>query len=150
MRTPERPNSKLAKLRITPSRASLQALTDKVRTLGKQARGAMPEQLIDTLTPVLRGWANYPRHSICGETFAKLDTYVWQRGYRWAKRRHSDKTGRWITDRYFPHRKGEPWRWTDPATGQQLLRVQEAVTPQRYLKVKGEANPFDPVGEAYC
>jgi RNA-directed DNA polymerase len=149
LRKHERPNNKLAKLRITPSRASLQALTDKVRTLCKQARGATPEQLIDTLTPVLRGWANYHRYSLCGETFAKLDNFVWQRVYRWAKRRHSDKTGRWITDRYFRHRKGEPWRLTDPATGKQLLRVQEAVKPQRYLKVKGEANPFDPAWEAY-
>jgi RNA-directed DNA polymerase len=149
VRKHERPNRKAAKLRITPSKASLQALMDKVRTLCKQARGAMPEQLIDTLTPVLRGWANYHRHSICGQTFAKLDTFVWQRVYRWAKRRHSDKTGRWITDRYFPHRQGETWRFTDPATGQQLLRVQEAVKPQRYLKVKGEANPFDLAWEAY-
>jgi RNA-directed DNA polymerase len=149
LRKHERPNSKLAKLRITPSRASLQALTDKVRTLCKQARGSTPEQLIDTLTPVLRGWANYHRPSIGGETFAKLDNFVWQRVYRWAKRRHSDKTGRWITDRYFRHRKGEPWRLTDPATGKQLLRVQEAVNPQRHLKVKGEANPFDPAWEAY-
>ena len=149
VRKHERPNSKVAKLRITPSQASLQALMDKVRTLCKQARGATPEQLIDTLTPVLRGWANYHRHSICGQTFAKLDTFVWQRVYRWAKRRHSDKTGRWITDRYFPHKPGESWRFTDPATGKQLLRVREAVKPQRYLKVKGEANPFDPAWEAY-
>jgi len=58
VRKHERPNSKVAKLRITPSQASLQALMAKVRTLCKQARGATPEQLIDTLTPVLRGWAN--------------------------------------------------------------------------------------------
>ncbi|HEV8718965.1 MAG TPA: group II intron reverse transcriptase/maturase [Candidatus Binatia bacterium] len=149
VRKPARPNGKPAKLQITPSKASFQALRDKVKALCKQARGHTPEQLIDTFTPVLRGWANYHRHSICGETFAKLDSFVWQRVYRWAKRRHSGKTGRWITDRYFPHRKGEPWRLTDPATGKQLLRVQEAVTPQRYLKIKGAANPFDLEWEAY-
>jgi RNA-directed DNA polymerase len=87
---------------------------------------------------------------ICGETFAKLATSVWQRGYRWAQRRHPDQTGRWITARYFPHKSGESWRFTDPATGKQLLRVREAVTPQRYLKVKGAANPFDPAWAAYC
>jgi RNA-directed DNA polymerase len=149
IRKPERPPGKPTKLQITPSTASFQALKDKVRTLCKQARGTTPEQLIDTLNPALRGWANYHRHVICGETFAKLDNFVWHRVYRWAKRRHADKTGRWITDRYFPHRKGEPWRFTDPATGKQLLRVREAVKPQRYLKVKGEANPFDPAWEAY-
>ena len=106
MRKPERPNGRLAKLQITPSTASFQARKGKVRTLGKQAKGTTPEQLIDTLTPVLRGWANYHRHSICGETFAQLDNFVWQRVYRWATRRHSDKTGRWLVERYFPHRTG--------------------------------------------
>jgi RNA-directed DNA polymerase len=149
VRKPARPNDKPAKLQITPSTASFQALTGKVRTLCKQARGATPEKLIDTLNPVLRGWANYHRQVLCGETFAKLDTFVWGRMYRWAKRRHSNKTGRWIIDRYFPHQTGETWRFTDPATGKQLLRVREAVTPQRYLKIKGEANPFDPAWEAY-
>jgi RNA-directed DNA polymerase len=149
VRKPERPQGKPAKLQITPSTASFQALRDKVRTLCKQTKGTTPEKLIDTLNPVLRGWANYHRHVICGETFTKLDNFVWQRVYRWAKRRHSDKTGRWITDRYFPHRQGEPWRFTDPVTGKQLLRVREAVKPQRYLKVKGAANPFDLAWEAY-
>jgi RNA-directed DNA polymerase len=149
VRKPERPNGQPAKLQITPSKASFQALKGKVRTFCKQAKGATPAQLIETLTPVLRGWANYHRHVICGKTFAKLDNFVWQRVYRWAKRRHADKTGRWITDRYFPHRQGEPWRFTDPATGTQLLRVREAIKPQRYLKVKGEANPFDPAWETY-
>jgi RNA-directed DNA polymerase len=149
LRKHERPTGKRGKLQITPSKASFQTLTAKVRTLCKQARGATPEKLIDTLNPVLRGWANYHRHVLCGETFAKLDNFVWGRVYRWAKRRHSDKTGRWLTDRYFPHRTGETWRFTDPSSGKQLLRVREAVKPQRYLKIKGEANPFDPAWEAY-
>ena len=149
MRKPERPKGKPAKLQSTPSKASLQALKDKVRTLCKQAAGATPEKLIATLTPVLRGWANYPRHVICGETFTKLDNFVWRRVYRWAKRRHPDKPGCWIAERYFPHRQGERWRFTAPATGKHLLRVREALKPQRYLKVKAEANPFDAKGEAY-
>jgi RNA-directed DNA polymerase len=69
--------------------------------------------------------------------------------YRWAKRRHSDKTGCWIIDRSFPPRRGEAWRFTDPVTGKHLLRVREVVNPQRYLKGKGEANPFDPAWAAY-
>ena len=53
-------------------------------------------------------------------------------------------------ERYFPPRTGETWRFTDPSSGKQLLRVREAVKAQRYLKIKGEANPFDPAWEAYC
>jgi RNA-directed DNA polymerase len=86
---------------------------------------------------------------ICGTTFAQLDSFVWRRLFRWAKLRHPNKTGRWIAARYFPHNRGQSWRFTDPDTGTQILRTQEAVKPQRHIKVKGDANPFDPGWEAY-
>jgi len=37
---------------MTPSKASLQAIKAKVKTLCHQAAGATPEQRIDTLNPV--------------------------------------------------------------------------------------------------
>ncbi|HEV8712872.1 MAG TPA: reverse transcriptase domain-containing protein [Candidatus Binatia bacterium] len=149
VRKHERHTGKPAKLRITPSQASFQALQAKVRTRCKQAAGATSEQLSDALNPLLRGWANYHRHILGGQSFAQLDSFVWRRLYRWVQRRHPHKTGHWITDRYFPHRKGEAWRFTDPTTGKQVIHVQEAVKSQRYVKVKGDANPFDPKWEAY-
>jgi RNA-directed DNA polymerase len=149
LRKHERRNGQPAKLLIKPSLASFQALKAKVRTLCKQAAGATPEVLVDRLNPVLRGWANYHRHTLCGQIFFWLDSFVWRRLFRWAKRRHPDKTGGWIADRYFPHQPGESWRFTDPATGKQVLRVCESIKPERYLKVKSAANPFDPDWEAY-
>jgi len=76
LRKHERRNRKPAKLRITPSTASFQALTAKIRTRCKPAAGATPEQLIDALNPLLRGWANYHRHVLCGQSFAQLDSFV--------------------------------------------------------------------------
>ena len=143
-----RPNGTSAKLQMTPSKASVQAITAKVKTLCRHAAGATPAQRIDTLHPLLRGWANSHRHSIWSETFAPLDSFVWRRRYRWAKLRHPNKTGRWITERSFPHQPGESWRYTAPTTGKQLLRIQAAVKPQRHIKVKSNANPCDPLWEA--
>ncbi len=138
-----------AKLQITPSKAAFQAIKVRIRTLCKETLGATPLKLIDTLNPVLRGWANYHRHVICAETFGRLDSFVWRRSFRWAKHRHPDKTGRWVAERYFPHKRGEPWRLTDPLTGKQLIRVADAIKAQRHLKVKGAANPFDPEWDSY-
>lgn len=144
-----RPNGNPATLHITPSKASLNAVKAKSKALCQHAVGATPEQLIDRLNPVLRGWANYHRHVIGGKPFHRLDSYVWRRLYRWAKHRHANNTGRWIAQRYFPHRQGESWRFTDPTTGKQLIRVQEPVKARRHLKIKGDANPFDKAWEAY-
>jgi len=144
-----RPHGQPAKLQITPSKASVQTIKAKIKTLCHQAAGKTPAYLIATLNPILRGWANYHRHIICGEIFAQLDSFVWRRLYRWAKLRHPNKTGRWIVQRYFPHQRGESWRFTDPTTGKRLIRIQEAVKPQRHIKVKSDANPFDPHWEVY-
>jgi RNA-directed DNA polymerase len=149
LRKHERPHGKPGKLQITPSQASFRALKARIKALCKRPAGRTPVQLIDTLNPVLRGWANYHRHVICGETFAKLDDFVWRRLSRWAKRRHPNKTGRWIAERYFPHQAGESWRFADPVTGKRIIRVRQAVKPQRHVKVKGDANPFDPAWAAY-
>lgn len=141
-------NGQAGKLRIIPSKAAVQALKVQIKTVCQQAAGTSAEALVDTLNPILRGWANYHRHSICSDTFASLDNYVWQRLWRWTQRRHSNKTGRWRAHRYFLHR-GAYWQFTDPVTGKRVIRLQQAVTPQRHIKVKAEANPFDREWEGY-
>ena len=144
-----RADGRLGKLQITPSKKSFRNIKDKVRALTKSHRGARPAELIDTLSPVLRGWANYHHHAICGETFDQLDSYVWGRVYRWCKRRHPDKTGRWIADRYFLHGQSSEWRFTDPDTGTRLIKVAQVVKHKRHLKIRAAANPFDPQWDAY-
>ncbi|MDY6874560.1 MAG: group II intron maturase-specific domain-containing protein, partial [Chloroflexota bacterium] len=144
-----RPNGKPAKLQIRPSKASLQAIKTRINSLCHQAKGASPKKLIDTLSPVLRGWANYHRHVNSAETFSQLDNHLWGRLYRWATHRHPNKTRRWIAQRYFSHKKGKAWWFIDPVTGQQLNRVQATVKTQRHVKIRSQANPFDPQWDGY-
>jgi RNA-directed DNA polymerase len=139
-----RPNGQPAKLQRTPSKASVPAITATIKALCRRAAGATPAQRSETLHPRLRGGATYHRHSLCRATCAPLDSFVWRRLSRGATLRHPNTTGRWSTERYFPHQPGTSWRFTDPTTGQQLLRRQAAVKPQRQMKGKSEANPFDP------
>lgn len=49
-----------------------------------------------TLNPVIRGWANYHRHVSAKATFGRVDNEVWQALWRWAKRRHPEKSVPWI------------------------------------------------------
>jgi RNA-directed DNA polymerase len=137
----------LGKIQITPSKSNLAAI--KAKAICKASGRLTQAQLIDKLNPVLRGWANYHRHVICAETFSKLDSYVWGRLFRWAKRRHPDKTGKWIAERYFRPQDGYQWTFADPASSRALIHVHQAVKHQRHIKVKAAANPFDPEWEPY-
>ena len=149
VRKHKRRNGKVGKLQITPSKASFQAIKSKIRTLCKSHKGVTPKELINKLNPVLRGWANYHRHVICGETFNQVDNFVWGQVYRWCKRRHPDKTGRWVADRYFLSNNRKGWLFTDPNTGISLIKIGELVKQQRHVKIKGAANPFDPEWDEY-
>ena len=144
-----RSDGRLGKIQITPSLKSFQHIKDEVKRLSQRHRGASPAVLIEKLNPVLRGWANYHRHIPCAERFGQLDRFVWGRVYRWCKRRHPDKTGRWIVARYFLHGQSSEWRFTDPDSGVSLIKVAQLVKQQRHVKVRGAANPFDPEWEAY-
>ncbi|WP_211942498.1 group II intron maturase-specific domain-containing protein [Cylindrospermopsis raciborskii] len=49
----------------------------------------------------------------CGKKTAGIDIShrVWQYLWRWAKRRHPQKSKKWIKDRYFKSIKGNQWRF---------------------------------------
>jgi RNA-directed DNA polymerase len=143
------------KLLITPSRQSVKALLGKVREVIKVNRPTPAGQLIGQLNPLLRGWANYHRHVVSKVTFAKMDHAIFQAVWRWAKRRHPNKPPGWRRRKYFTRVANNHWVFFGPTTTSQgktqehrLIRL--AYTPiKRHLKVKAEANPYDPAWERY-
>jgi RNA-directed DNA polymerase len=138
-----RRDGNLGKIQITPSKSALREIKDKVKAICKSSGCLTQGELIDRLNPVIRGWANYHRHVICGETFSKLDSFVWFRLFRWGKRRHKNKSGKWIASRYFGEQDGQQWIFKDKASGKSLIKVSQTIKQQRHIKVRGEANPFD-------
>ena len=73
------------KFLIKPSKKSIQSITDKIRAVTKKAQAWLQEDLIKTLNPIIRGWANYHRHNVAKETFKKLDNYLWTVTWQWGK-----------------------------------------------------------------
>jgi len=100
-------------------------------------------QMIERLNPIIRGWANYHRHIICGKSFAQLDSDVWFRLMRWGKRRHPEKTGTWIAKRYFKKTTSSAWTFKDKVTGKTLVQMTQDIQTYRHIKIKGDANPFE-------
>ncbi len=144
-----RGDGSLGKIQTEPSKTSIQSIKDKVKTICKSSGQLTQAQLIDRLNPVLRGWANYHRHIICGDTFSQLTSYVWFRLMRWGKRRHPEKSGIWIAKRYFGRAKGSTWAFMDKATGKTLVRLNNDIQPFSHIKIKGDANPFDSEWNGY-
>jgi len=143
-------------LLIKPAKKNVQAFLQKIREIIETAKMAKQEWVIEKLNPMIRGWANYHRNQVANDTFRKVDHAIWEMLWRWACRRHPDKSLRWVKDRYF-HRIGrEDWIFgvkttTGGTGGQKWVTLVKARNTKirRHVKIKGAANPFDPAWEEY-
>ena len=126
---------------------------DKVWEIIKANKTAKQINLIGLLNPVLRGWANYHRHIVAKKTFSLIDAQVWSALWRWAKRRHPNKSARWVKAKYYKTRGYRDWMFTaidESNKHKKLSLVLEADTAiKRHVQIKGMANPHDPVWTQY-
>jgi len=143
------------KLIIKPARKNVTAFLGHIREIVKANKQATAGNLIAQLNPVIRGWANYHRHVVSKVTFIKVDTAIFKALWSWATRRHPQKSGRWIAEKYFRTRNGRQWTFVGTRVGKQgqvheltLCRAGD-VPIQRHVKIKGRANPYDPQWEVY-
>jgi RNA-directed DNA polymerase len=140
---------------VKPSRKNVATFLEKVRGIIKASKQATAGHLIVSLNPVIRGWANYHRHVSSKQTFTQVDDAIFRTLWQWAKRRHPKKTLRWIKDRYFHTIGGRHWVFQGAVAGREevLQPVQlfaaSSMPIKRHIKVKGEANPYDPAWEPY-
>ena len=100
------PNGKLL---IKPSKKNVGTFLDGIRRTIKAAQGVSAAELIDQLNPKIRGWANYHRHVVSKRTFGRVDCTLFSSLWRWARRRHPNKSPRWFKPKYFDRRRDRDW-----------------------------------------
>ena len=143
------------KLLIKPSKKNVKAFLMEIRETVKGNKTAKQENLIRLLNPKIRGWANYHKGAVAKDTFAKVDHEVWKATWQWAKRRHPLKGLHWIKKKYFKTEVKRDWIFkanTKDKDGnpQEVKLVNASDTKiERHIKIRGEANPFDPAQETY-
>jgi RNA-directed DNA polymerase len=143
------------KLRIKPSKKNVKTFLDGIRATIKAGLGLPAADLIDQLNPKIRGWANYHRHVVSKSTFAYADHFIFHRLWRWARRRHPKKSSIWLKEKYYGRNRGRIWcffgeQYDDEGQPSMAWLYHASSTPtKRHIKVKGEANPYDPAYETY-
>jgi RNA-directed DNA polymerase len=138
------------KLLIKPAKKNVLAFLDNIRTIIKNNATAKTENLIYLLNPKIRGWANYYRHAVSSKTFATVDHIIFQALRRWSKRRHPNKSSSWIDKKYFCTVEYDNWIFNagmKPVLGRYKLvsLIKTHYTKiARHIKIKADANPYDP------
>ncbi|SAL88606.1 Group II intron, maturase-specific domain [Caballeronia terrestris] len=138
-----------------PAKKNVQAFLDKVKAVLRKVRTAKQEVVIRSLNPLIRGWANYHCNQVAKEIFHKVDMVIWKLLWRWARRRHPNKSGTWTKERYFLRHGSRTWVFGTKVLGENgkesvVKLVRASDTPiRRHAKIKGEANLFDLAWEQY-
>jgi RNA-directed DNA polymerase len=142
---------------VKPSKKNTHAFMEKVRGIIDANKSVSQTVLIGLLNPVIRGWANYHQHCAAKETFDRVDHEIWRALWQWARRRHPKKSRAWVKKHCFPALGNRAWTFateTDKRTpdGKPIwLRLVYAgeTKIRRHVKIRRDANPFDPQWQPY-
>ena len=144
-----------SKMLIKPSKKNTRNFLKEIRETVKANKTAKQEDLIKILNPKIRGWANYHKGVVAKEVFRRVDMEIWKTTWQWAKRRHPHKGPIWVKEKYFPTTGNKTWMFaanTTTTNGKPIqVKLAKASDTKivRHIKIKAEANPYDPKQEQY-
>ncbi len=101
-----------------PSKKSIASIRHTLKSLTKQITHQAPDELFLRLGRIVRGWAQYFRHSSASTTYSALRHYLWWRVWGWIKNKHPHTSRRALFATYNRNRWPEynGVRLYDPAT----------------------------------
>jgi RNA-directed DNA polymerase len=147
------PNGKVL---LKPSRKNVRTFLGKIKdTLRNYGSRVSVGELVIRLNQQIQGWALYHRHASSKGTYRAVDNALFQRLWRWARRRHRKKRASWVKRRYFRNHQGRRWVFTGTCYTKKgeayLVRLLKAsdVRIQRHTIIHREANPYEPAWESY-
>lgn len=130
---------------ITPSKERVRRHKLKIRQTIRRYRGINQERLIQTLNPIIRGWALLKRTQILSKIFSDLDAYVYLQLWKWARKRHPKMSKVKLKNKYWHIIGKRNWVFGLKEDGEVTLQLQlhSKVHIKRHPKVKDSASPFD-------
>jgi len=149
----QNPRKYKGKLLIRPARSNVKTFMEKVKKTIRKFTAMKTGDMIRTLNPMIRGWANYHRHIVASDTYNEVDNQIYCYLWDWMKRRHQDKGKRWLARKYW--RNGsKAWIFsTIEKTPEGKRRVEliraSNIGIERHVKIRSDANPFDPKDAKY-
>lgn len=140
------------KLLTKPSYPRVLEFIRKLRKVFRRYDGHKAAHLIAALNPIVRGWCGFYRHAVSSRTFSYVSHELFNCVCRWIRRNHPNKNWGWCKRRYFGRVGNNNWAFQDEfvkGMDKFYLFDPKTVHIRRHVKVKGEANPFDPEWETY-
>lgn len=123
---------------------STKEIVIKLKEIFKKGQSYKQSILIETLNPIINGWANYYRWTRSGMTYNKLDSWLWYKTWKWALRRHPRKSRKWIANKYYRKIGNRKWRFAcEDENGKTIvLNLFNRNYSEKYPKLNRDKNYF--------
>jgi RNA-directed DNA polymerase len=143
------------KVLIKPSSRNVKTFLAKIQETIDRSGSQTAGELIRRLNPQIKGWTMYHRYASSKRTFSYVDYRIFQKVWRWCRRRHPKKSRKWIKEKYFLRDGDRHWVFTGTLRDQKgqgwpiQLMAAAQVKIIRYVKIRSAVNPYDPQWELY-
>jgi RNA-directed DNA polymerase len=143
------------KVLTKPSANNVKTFLSKVQETIDNSGSLTAGAMIHRLNQQIKGWTMYHRYAASQRTFTHVDYRIFQMVWRWCRRRHPDKSRKWIKEKYFRSDGRRHWVFTDTLLDQKgqgrpiQLMAAAQVKIIRYIKIRSAVNPYDPQWELY-
>ena len=143
------------KIIIKPSKRSIKTFLARIQETIDNSGSMTAGDMIFRLNQQIKGWTMYHRFAVSGRTFAAVDNQIFWKLRRWCRKRHSNKSWKWLKKKYFQREGGRAWVFTGVIRDKNgkgwPIRLMDAggVKVMRWKKILKEANPYDPAWEPY-
>ncbi len=143
------------KVYIVPSRKNVRTFLGKIKETIDGAGSWTAGELIQRLNQQIKGWTMYHRHVASKRTFNLVDRHIFRMLRHWCRHRHRNKSWTWINRKYFRASGHRHWMFTGTlpdGKGKEIpIALLEAsrVAIRRFVKIRSDANPYDPEWELY-
>jgi RNA-directed DNA polymerase len=143
------------KLLIKPSKRSVKTFLVKIQETIDNSGGMAAGDMIRRLNQQIKGWAMYHRFAVSSRIFRAVDDRIYWKLRRWCRKRHRQKSWKWIRKKYFQRAGDRDWVFTglirDSEGKLWPIRLMRAADVKilRWQKIRSDANPYDPAWEEY-
>ena len=140
----------IEKLLIKPQKEKVLNLLQNCKEILDIHKTTKQNVVISLINPKIIGWAMYYRHVSSKKVFTKVDKAIWQKLLRWAKRRHNNKSTKWVLDRYFHTNNGTKHQFMDKDWNNKIPSIAR-IPIKRFIKVNNDYRVYNnnPTNLAY-
>ena len=142
-------------LHIKPSKEAIDRHYRDLADIVDKLKAAPQKALIAKLNPIIRGWSNYYRYSVCSDIFSKIDYLLTWKLLKWADKRHPNKPKKFKKAKYWKTKGGNNWLFSDGVvelirhkknydeTNKKVRKKGRKNIGEKFIKVQNTRSPYD-------